>query len=373
MLLLGLFEVLSLLVRLSQADSYHYDNGIYNSLSKYAYISKISYCIDLLRDGHNLTEPIILKPKPLGFSQHGFDQNDYAAAQSSEEIELYLAKLFHYPSNDKNHHQKNHNSLSQGKDDDKDHPPTISESAGFFAIDHSGNGTIILSLRGSVNFRDYLTDLNTRTFGYQPLNERAQLNFTGCEGCKVHQGFYKRFGDLEHEIFPTVEKLMQVFPDYKLLVVGHSMGGSIAILAGLEFALMGYDPLIVAYGNPKVSNEPLSDYMDSLFLTDFIERAIQEDHELSSGCIRVVHAGDYVPMFPPGRKKFVQSGLEFLINKDELPHPKASVEYRGKADAITHDSSFKVSDLFSFDLDTMFHFTQHREYFYNIVQCTDIE
>ncbi|CAM9020025.1 unnamed protein product [Wickerhamomyces anomalus] len=177
-------------------ENYHYDNGIYDSLLRYAYISKIAYCVDLLKDGHNLTEPIILKPKPLGHNQKA-----------------------HTTSDDKN--------------------DGISESPGYFAIDHSGSGTIILSLRGSVNLRDYFTDLNTRTFDYEPVSERAKLNFTECEGCKVHQGFYKRFIDLEPQIFPTVEKLMEVFPDYKLLVTGHSMGGSLAILAGLEFALMG--------------------------------------------------------------------------------------------------------------------------------------
>lgn len=344
-------------------ENYHYDNGIYDSLLRYAYISKIAYCVDLLKDGHNLTEPIILKPKPLGFSQEGFAFNDYAA-QSQEDIVLQVAKLLHAPSS--SHNQKAH-TTSDDKNDG------ISESPGYFAIDHSGSGTIILSLRGSVNLRDYFTDLNTRTFDYEPVSERAKLNFTECEGCKVHQGFYKRFIDLEPQIFPTVEKLMEVFPDYKLLVTGHSMGGSLAILAGLEFALMGYDPLIVAYGNPKVSNELLSDYMDSLFLTDLIEKTIQEDRELTSGCIRVVHNGDLVPMFPPGRKKFVQSGLEFFINKEDLPHPKKSVEYWGKADTITHDSSYKVQDLFSFNMDKIFHLTQHREYFYNVVQCTDIK
>lgn len=349
-------------------ENYHYDNGIYDSLLRYAYISKMAYCIDLLLDSHNLSEPIILKPKPLGFSQEGFDHNDYEA-QSKDSIVLQVAKLLSHPSKE---NTKDYCARSRGERCQGQTHKTV-ESPGFFAIDHSGSGTIILSLRGSSNFRDYLTDLNTRTYDYKPVNKDANLNFTECEGCKVHQGFYKRFSDLEPQIFPTLESLMEVFPNYKLLVTGHSMGGSLAILTGLEFALMGYDPLIVAYGNPKVSNALLSDYMDSLFLTDHIERVIQEEHELTSGCIRVVHNGDLVPMFPPGGAKFVQSGLEFFINKEELPHPKTSVEYLGKADAITHDASFKLQDLFSFDIDRIFHLEQHREYFHNIGQCNDIE
>lgn len=339
-----------------------YDNGIYDSLLRYAYISKLSYCIDLLRDGHDLTDPILLKPKPLGFSQSGFNESDYSA-QSTRDISLQIAEILHPADAEEDFH-------ANKVDEDK---PKVSTSPGFFAVDHSGNGTIILSLRGSVEFRDYLTDLNTRTFDYEPINEEAKNNFTECDGCKVHQGFYKRFKDLENQIFPTVEKLMEVFPTYKLLVTGHSMGGSIAILAGLEFALKGYDPLVVAYGNPKVSNELLSEYMDSLFLTDLIEQTIQEDRELTSGCIRVVHEGDYVPMFPPGRSKFIQSGLEFFITKDELPHPKSSVEYYGRAFRLSHPTNFKLHDLFSFNLETMIHLRQHGEYFYEITQCTDIE
>ncbi|CCH41509.1 putative lipase [Wickerhamomyces ciferrii] len=325
-----------------------YQNSVYDSLLKYAYISKISYCIDLLRGEHDLSEPIVLKPKPLGFSQAGFNTTDYSAVPT-EETDLHLAKLLK-----KGNKSSGVHSADDHNDSDQDDDLEISTSEGFFAIDHTGNGTIILSLRGSINFRDYLTDLNTNTIDYEPVNENAKSKFKGCEGCKVHKGFHTRLGEIEEEIFTTAEKLVEVFPDYNVVVTGHSMGGSLAMLVGIEFSLLGYDPLVIAYGNPKVSNQNLSDYMDTLFSTDEVEQAVEEDVQLTSGCLRVFHNGDYIPMLPPGNNKFIQAGLEFVITKEDLPHPKSAVEYVGKAHRIVHPTEFKFSDLFTFDLDKIF-------------------
>lgn len=343
-----------------------YENGVFDALVKYSFISKLSYCIDMLVEDHNFTEPIVLKPKPMLFVQSGARQDDYFSFAHHEEVRLHIAKVL----------VREQGEVHPASIDSKfgTHQSSTSTSVGFFAVDHSNNGSIVVSLRGSINYRDYLTDLDTRTVEYKPLHPDAEHNFTQqeCTDCKVHKGFYERYSTIQHEVVSTVETLMEYFPGYRLVVTGHSLGGSLSILAGIEFALMGYDPLILAYGNPKVSNLGLSDFMDTLFLTNDIEETIEQDKSLHKGCIRVVHRGDFVPLFPPGNNKFIQCGLEFYIDKDGLPQSKNDVYYRGKANRISHPVGFKLSDLVSLDLQTILHHKEHSDYFFDIGECEDV-
>lgn len=313
----------------------------------------MGYCIDQIIGDENLATPLIVNPKPFEFLQSGYNENDYYGIDKyNETLELHIAKLI-YPT-------KENDILSHG----------------FFAIDHNGNGTIIVSLRGTSNIRDYLTDINVNTINYEPVTDLAKDRFYAldkCDDCKVHNGFYKRFKEIQNQIFPTIEKLTEVFPNYRIVTTGHSMGGSLATLIGLELSLIGYKPLVITYGSPKVSNDQLSTFMDRLFFTEeLFDENIMENGTLTDGLIRIVHKDDFIPLFPPGNS-FIQSGFEFFIEKDDLPHPKSVVEYHGKARDINHEVNFKFwENLLSFNINKLFHLKEHSQYFYPISICDDI-
>ncbi|KAH3682741.1 hypothetical protein WICPIJ_006276 [Wickerhamomyces pijperi] len=339
--------------------SFEYDDAVYDTLLKYSYISKLSYCIDEIKPDHILADPIELDLNPISFLQSGYHSDDHYETAGKGKIELHVAKMIYSDVVKKK---------SQQEDDDE-----FGHSEGFFSVEHvseeeNDDGAIILTFKGKTTSEDYLSEINLNLIDYKPLTQDAQ-NVFDCHDCKIHKSTFERFKTLEEDVFHGVELLTETFPDYKLIITGHSTGGSLAMIAGLELSLLGYNPLVVSYGNPKIFNRALSDYVDKLLETETVFKQVSAaGNNIEKGLLRAVHQGDYIPLLPPG-SQFVQPGLELLIEKNELPHPKSVVTYRGKANNLVHDVGFSVWDIFSFNLGTIFHYDQHLHYFYDFQSC----
>jgi len=103
-------------------------------------------------------------------------------------------------------------------------------SQGFLAY---ADGDFILSVRGTSELGDWLSDLNY-----------AKTDFRG--GGRVHRGFYNQFLAIE----PDIARDLNDFHDKPLLVTGHSLGAGPAQMAGVWFqATEGY-----VFGSPRVGN-----------------------------------------------------------------------------------------------------------------------
>lgn len=331
--------------------------SVYDTFTRYAYVCKASYCASRMSRDNDLAQPVTLRPEQQ-FQQSGYSDEEYYGCDV-DGIELHIAKYLY--------------SIRDLTNEESEELPPLTHAEGFFAVDHSGNGSIILAFRGTVNTRDYLTDIDIMTVDYEPLDENARKSFgDSCVNCKVHKGFYRRYKEVHDDIFPSVHKLLDAFPGYKLVVVGHSLGGSLALLTGLELALLGYHPLILSYGSPKVANMELARYMDEVFRSKDVYKALEaDDGSIDEGCFRLIHVGDYVPLLPPGNK-FIPVGLEFVINKEGLPQPLSSVLYNGLAHEQTHSIDFHFSDLFSFNWRQVLHAKDHAEYFWRVGACDDL-
>ncbi|KAG5359166.1 putative feruloyl esterase A [Yarrowia sp. C11] len=53
--------------------------------------------------------------------------------------------------------------------------------------------------------------------------------------------------------------------DYKLFVTGHSLGAATALLMGINLKNLGFDPMVITFGQPRVGNKAFADYANSLF------------------------------------------------------------------------------------------------------------
>ena len=67
---------------------------------------------------------------------------------------------------------------------------------------------------------------------------------------------------------------MKKFIRLSILIIGHSLGAAFTTLSGIEFQLLGYDPLVVTYGGPKVGNQEFADFTDRLFDTEEVANCI---------------------------------------------------------------------------------------------------
>ena len=104
-------------------------------------------------------------------------------------------------------------------------------------------GVSIITIRGTNNPKNVLTDLDARPFKDRKL------------GIQIHRGFRDAAEKLRNEI---IEKYAL---EEHIILTGHSLGGAIAQIMGLWFEDDAYDVQIYTFGSPTVTTTDMGDEM----------------------------------------------------------------------------------------------------------------
>ncbi|KAK0214948.1 alpha/beta-hydrolase [Armillaria fumosa] len=82
---------------------------------------------------------------------------------------------------------------------------------------------------------------------------------------KVHSGFKESQADTATQVLLSVRTAMSTFSTTSVTVVGHSLGGAIALLDGvyLDLQLPTASVSVISYGMPRVGNQAFADYVDA--------------------------------------------------------------------------------------------------------------
>ncbi|KAK2007197.1 lipase [Colletotrichum eremochloae] len=228
----------------------------------------------------------------------------------------------------------------------------LSDSCGYIAVDHGvrrpgdedrfngevGEKAIIVAFRGTYSISNTIVDLSTIPQEYVPYpspddgGQPPKKPKHECEECTVHMGFLTSWRQTRNLVVPEVKKLREQYPDYPIHLVGHSLGGAVAMLASLEFKVsLGWDNIVVTtFGEPKVGNQGLCDYVDRVFGLDN-----EKDENLSKRSYRrVTHADDPVPLLPLTEWGYKPHAGEYYITKVDLsPSLGDVIVCRGDSDA----------------------------------------
>lgn len=206
--------------------------------------------------------------------------------------------------------------------------------------------------RGTYSIIDALSDLALQPQPYAPYNGTAEdygsvltdIAETDCadpaHNCSAHAGFLASWHASRPAVLNAISSLLAQSsptergplirldgrPEPVLLtdvqIVGHSLGGAVACLAGLDmvrgrflsrhaadtedvedqFSLQ-LPVTVTTFGEPRVGNVPFAKYVDRLFSTD-VEAPVPRDPLYTSSSFldkyyRVTHQGDPVPLLPP--------------------------------------------------------------------------
>lgn len=100
---------------------------------------------------------------------------------------------------------------------------------GYIALDHTRQ-LIVLTFRGTVSKSDGDTDLD---IVLTPIEDV-------CAGCKAHHGFWVYWSAVANQATTQLQDATSTYPGYRLSVVGHSLGGGIAALAGTVLRTQGF-------------------------------------------------------------------------------------------------------------------------------------
>lgn len=203
--------------------------------------------------------------------------------------------------------------------------PLLADSCGYIAIDHSTR-RIIVAFRGTYSLINTLYDLSTSKQEYVPYlgsgngtrqgDEKTEVR---CENCTVHSGFYTAWQNTRDEIMPLLLETTSAYPSYTLHLLGHSLGGALAALSGLE--LSNLNPVVTTFGEPRIGNVGLRNYLDMLFDLRQAENSTHIDEREKNGrrYRRVTHINDPIPLLPLTEWGFRPHAGEIFITKPSLP------------------------------------------------------
>ncbi|KAH6634359.1 Alpha/Beta hydrolase protein [Chaetomium sp. MPI-SDFR-AT-0129] len=214
----------------------------------------------------------------------------------------------------------------------------LSDSCGYIAVDHgqhpgsddgglkeedeAGRKEIVVAFRGTYSVTNTVIDLSTVPQEYVPYpappdggDGDGDENHDGkCDNCTVHMGFMASWRNAREIVVPALKEAREKYPGYKVHLIGHSLGGAVAALAALELRLgLGWhDVLVTTFGEPRVGNQKLADYIDRAF------KLLDQIGEDGLSFRRVTHVGDPVPLLPLTEWGYRSHAGEVYITKSDL-------------------------------------------------------
>lgn len=136
----------------------------------------------------------------------------------------------------------------------------------------------LISFRGTQTKDDYISN----ALFYQTDFSKE----LGIEGAKTHRGMAGVYRNAEKETFKALQSL-GISKSKPIIMTGHSLGGTLAILYGYKLKSQGYNiKAIYTAGSPKVGNKELAKEIEG---------------KLSDRHFSVSMSSDITPMVPPAK------------------------------------------------------------------------
>ncbi|KAL2131814.1 hypothetical protein VTI74DRAFT_4586 [Chaetomium olivicolor] len=137
-------------------------------------------------------------------------------------------------------------------------------------------------------------------------------------------GFMASWRNARKVVMPALKAAREKYPGYRVHLIGHSLGGAVAALAALEVRLgLGWEDVIVTtFGEPRVGNAKLAEYVDQAFGLVGERRGGGGGGGGDGKALayrRVTHVGDPVPLLPLSEWGYRSHAGEIYIGKLELP------------------------------------------------------
>ena len=246
----------------------------------------------------------------------------------------------------------------------------MSDSCGYIALDHGkgpvSRGRILVAFRGTYSITNTIVDLSTIPQEYvpypgnsdessQPTHRKGFFHWIfalaapakeiplsadrKCPNCTVHMGFWTSWQNTRPLVLPHLEGLRGRYPAYEVHLVGHSLGGAVAALAGLELEGRGWRATVTTFGEPRIGNAALRDFIDGMF---------GQVGSGEGGYRRLTHVGDPVPQLPLEEWGYRQHAGEVFISKGALQPSVADIRLcHGDEDARCLAGSANSTSLFS--------------------------
>ncbi|OAD70672.1 hypothetical protein PHYBLDRAFT_115349 [Phycomyces blakesleeanus NRRL 1555(-)] len=153
--------------------------------------------------------------------------------------------------------------------------------------------TISLVFRGTYIYAN-LYIIGTNDFDF------ITVDYSPVKNAKIHGGFYKAYLDVQEPVISKMIEQITEYPNYKVAVSGHSLGGSLAEIAAMDLyqrdtRFNSTNIVLHTYGQPRTGNSILGSY--------FTGTGIEYK--------RTVHDHNMIPHLPPLSVDYMHVGTEY--------------------------------------------------------------
>lgn len=174
----------------------------------------------------------------------------------------------------------------------------------------------LMAFRGSNNVENWVRD-----FQFWEIDPSS---FDGCDGCKVHHGFYDIWKNVREPALTALKdvgcKPDENDADNLLYVTGHSLGAALTQLAMFALDDAGFNiAKTYSFEAPRIGNKAFSEAFSSRFLRKF-------------PVFRITHYMDPVPHLPPEALGYIHVQKEVYYNRTGSYKICENVEDRSCAD-----------------------------------------
>lgn len=214
----------------------------------------------------------------------------------------------------------------EGGTDSSGHTGTGVPMVHFVTLDHDSKA-VVLTCRGTLGFEDVLTDM---TCDYDDLVYRG-ISY------KVHMGIHASACRLlSSRVFLTIKAALEEFPDYGLVLCGHSLGGGVTAL----LAIMISEPS--PSGTSFLTSSSLS-YEQPRLLDSVSEFPVTAAPQQTLPSGRPIHVYAYGPpaTISPSLRLATRGLITTIVNgQDLVPHLSLGILHDLQAVAL----AFKTDD-----------------------------
>ena len=182
----------------------------------------------------------------------------------------------------------------------------IGDTQFIYSIDKTDR--LLISFRGTKCFNDLLTDIRITKdkcidICYTPF---FLHHYNKNNQPYIHAGFYQMFNLMKYELYHIIRKYLESnIKEYKIILTGHSLGGSVSIIATICLFINFYSYFKtgkiklenITFGSPKIGNIEFSNLYKDLIKNN----------------THYFHNSDPIPCVP--LLGFNSTGTLFQINK----------------------------------------------------------
>lgn len=185
---------------------------------------------------------------------------------------------------------------------------SITDTVGFIAVYTDVDlqeDQIIIAFRGSVTFQNWIENMRF-------VKEPSPWPNSNYPLARVHTGFLDSYADIASTIRGSVTILLKRYPDSRIVVTGHSLGGAVATLCATDLKFhLGWSTKIelVSFHSPRVGNDQFAGFISHIFAMDKVDPDVGDYMSR-----RFTNRDDPLCHLPPEWIEFMHASQEVWVN-----------------------------------------------------------